>query len=67
MLPLLDGLRVGDPGRAGLHRLPPDMIAVLAAAGLRVGIDAQGLARGPDPGPLRLRPFPAGRSRGRRC
>ena len=38
---------------------PPDMIAVLAEAGLLVCIDAQGLARGPDPGPLRLRPFPA--------
>ena len=38
---------------------PPETIAVLAEAGLHVCIDCQGLARGPDPGPLRLRPFAA--------
>ena len=36
---------------------PPDTIAMLAEAGLKVCLDCQGLARGPDPGPLRLRPF----------
>jgi len=30
---------------------------VLAAAGMRVCVDAQGLARGPDPGPVVLRRF----------
>ena len=38
--------------------LPPETVAVLRAAGHRLCIDGQGLARGPDPGPVRLRPFP---------
>ena len=49
---LLGGQTAGD--------FPPEMIAVLAAAGLSVCIDAQGLARGAHPGPVRLRPFPVG-------
>jgi 6-phosphofructokinase 2 len=59
MLPLLDGCEWVILGGQASTDFPTDMIAVLAAAGLRVCIDAQGLARGPDPGPLRLRPFPA--------
>jgi sugar/nucleoside kinase (ribokinase family) len=36
---------------------PPETIAALRAAGLSVCLDAQGLARGARPGPVRLRPF----------
>ncbi len=47
---LLGGQTAGD--------FPPETIAALVDAGLRVIVDAQGLARGPHPGPVRLRPFP---------
>ncbi len=59
MLPLLGGCEWVILGGQASTDFPPDMIAVLSEAGLLVCIDAQGLARGPDPGPLRLRPFPA--------
>jgi 6-phosphofructokinase 2 len=59
MLPLLDGCEWVILGGQASTDFPTEMIAVLADAGLRVCIDAQGLARGPDPGPLRLRPFAA--------
>jgi sugar/nucleoside kinase (ribokinase family) len=38
---------------------PPALLAALAAAGHRVCLDAQGLARGPATGPVELRSFPA--------
>ena len=38
---------------------PPDLLAALAAAGHRVCLDAQGLARGAGTGAVELRPFPA--------
>jgi CheY-like chemotaxis protein/sugar/nucleoside kinase (ribokinase family) len=38
--------------------IPPETLALLREAGHRMAIDGQGLARGPDPGPVRLRPFP---------
>lgn len=47
---LLGGQTAGD--------FPPEVIAVLAAAGLAVCIDAQGLARGDGTGPVALRRFP---------
>jgi sugar/nucleoside kinase (ribokinase family) len=38
--------------------LPSETLAVLVSAGHRLCLDGQGPARGPDPGPTRLRPFP---------
>lgn len=46
------------PQSAG--EIPPETLAVLVAAGHRLCLDGQGPARGPDPGPVRLRPFPPG-------
>jgi sugar/nucleoside kinase (ribokinase family) len=47
---LLGGQTAGD--------FPPETIAALAAAGHRLILDAQGQARGHEPGPVALRPFP---------
>jgi len=48
---LLGGQSSGD--------FPPDAMRALSARGHRVILDGQGLSRGPDAGPVRLRPFPA--------
>jgi sugar/nucleoside kinase (ribokinase family) len=48
---ILGGQTAGD--------FPPETIAALAGAGHRVAIDGQGLCRGSEAGPVRLRPFPA--------
>jgi len=47
---ILGGQTAGD--------FPPDTIAALAEAGHRIALDGQGLCRGADAGPVRLRPFP---------
>jgi sugar/nucleoside kinase (ribokinase family) len=47
---LLGGQSAGD--------FPPEAIAALRGHGHRVMLDGQGLARGPDAGPVRLRAFP---------
>jgi sugar/nucleoside kinase (ribokinase family) len=44
------------PQSAG--EFPPETLALLAGAGHRLCLDGQGPARGPDPGPVTLRPFP---------
>lgn len=44
------------PQSAG--EFPPETIALLARANHRLCLDGQGLARGPDAGPVKLRPFP---------
>jgi hypothetical protein len=59
MAPLLAGCRWVVLGAQSAGDFPPDMIAALAEAGLRVCLDGQGLARGGAPGPVRLRSFPA--------
>ena len=48
---ILGGQTAGD--------FPPETIAALAGAGHRVAIDGQGLCRGSEAGPVRLRSFPA--------
>ncbi len=58
ILPALEGCEWVILGGQCSTDFPPETIAVLSDAGLQVCIDAQGLARGPDPGPLRLRAFP---------
>ncbi len=57
LLPALKGCDWVILGGQCSTDFPPETIAVLAEAGLHVCVDGQGLARGPDPGPLRLRPF----------
>ena len=57
ILPALAGCRWALLGGQTAGDFPPETIAALVDAGLRVIVDAQGLARGPDPGPVRLRPF----------
>jgi sugar/nucleoside kinase (ribokinase family) len=48
---LLGGQTAGD--------FPAATLRVLTGAGHRLCLDGQGLARGSEPGPVRLRPFPA--------
>jgi CheY-like chemotaxis protein len=57
-LPALRSCEWVQLGPQSAGEIPPQTIAVLRAAGHRLCIDGQGLARGPDPGPVRLRPFP---------
>jgi CheY-like chemotaxis protein/sugar/nucleoside kinase (ribokinase family) len=57
-LPALRGCEWILLGPQSAGEIPPETLAVLRAAGHRLLIDGQGLARGPDPGPVRLRPFP---------
>ncbi len=47
-------------GAQSAGEFPPATLAVLTAAGHRLSLDGQGPARGPDPGPVRLRRFPPG-------
>ncbi len=57
LLPALTGCEWVILGGQSSTDFPPETIAVLRDAGKKVCIDGQGLARGPDPGPIRLRPF----------
>ncbi len=57
-LPALRGCTWLHLGAQSAGEFPPETLAVLAAAGHRLCLDGQGPARGPDPGPVRLRPFP---------
>jgi CheY-like chemotaxis protein/sugar/nucleoside kinase (ribokinase family) len=57
-LPALHGCEWVLLGPQSAGEIPPETIAVLREAGHRLCMDGQGLARGPDPGPVRLRPFP---------
>ena len=50
-----DWLHLGSQWR---RDFPAETIAVLAGAGHRLCLDGQGPARGAEPGPVRLRPFP---------
>jgi CheY-like chemotaxis protein len=59
-LPAVRGCEWLHLGPQSAGELPPETLAVLLAAGHRLCIDGQGPARGPDPGPVRLRPFPPG-------
>jgi hypothetical protein len=58
VLPAVDGCEWLHLGSQGASDFPPETIAALAAAGHRLSLDGQGPARGSDPGPVRLRPFP---------
>ena len=57
-LPALRGCEWVLLGPQSSAEIPPETIAVLRGAGHRLCMDGQGLARGPDAGPVRLRPFP---------
>jgi pfkB family carbohydrate kinase len=58
MAPLLADCSFALLGAQSAGDFPPDTIAAVAEAGPRVCLDAQGLARGAQPGPVRLRAFP---------
>jgi sugar/nucleoside kinase (ribokinase family) len=58
VLPAVAGCEWLHLGSQGGSDFPPETIAALAAAGHRLCLDAQGPARGAEPGPVRLRPFP---------
>jgi sugar/nucleoside kinase (ribokinase family) len=58
-LPALRGCTWLHLGSQGGGDFPPETIALLRNAGHRLCLDGQGLARGPDPGPVRLRAVPA--------
>jgi sugar/nucleoside kinase (ribokinase family) len=47
-------------GAQSAGEFPAETLATLVAAGHRLCLDGQGPARGADPGPVRLRPFPPG-------
>jgi sugar/nucleoside kinase (ribokinase family) len=57
--PLLTGCEWVLLGGQSGGDFPPEAIAAIATAGRRVCLDAQGLARGDSPGPVRLRPIAA--------
>ncbi|HEY2789586.1 MAG TPA: carbohydrate kinase family protein [Gaiellales bacterium] len=57
-LPALGGCEWLHLGAQSAGDFPPETLALLVAAGHRLCLDGQGPARGPDPGPVRLRPFP---------
>jgi CheY-like chemotaxis protein/sugar/nucleoside kinase (ribokinase family) len=59
-LPAVRGCEWLHLGPQSAGEIPPETLAVLVAAGHRLCLDGQGPARGPDPGPVRLRPFPPG-------
>ena len=58
VLPAVRGCEWLLLGPQSAGELPPETLALLVAAGHRLCLDGQGPARGPDPGPVRLRPFP---------
>lgn len=58
VLPAVAGCEWLHLGSQGGSDFPPETIAALAAAGHRLCLDGQGPARGGEPGPVRLRPFP---------
>jgi hypothetical protein len=58
VLPELRGCRWVVLGAQSAGDFPPETLALLAA-GHRLLLDAQGLVRGPDPGPVRLHPLDA--------
>jgi sugar/nucleoside kinase (ribokinase family) len=58
VLPAVAGCEWLHLGSQGASDFPPETIAALAAAGHRLCLDGQGPARGAEPGPVRLRPFP---------
>jgi pfkB family carbohydrate kinase len=60
VLPAVSGCEWLHLGSQGASDFPPETIAALAAAGHRLCLDGQGPARGSEPGPVRLRPFPPG-------
>ncbi len=62
--PLLTGCEWVLLGGQSGGDFPPEAIAAIAASGLRVCLDAQGLARGDSPGPVELRPIAARSLRG---
>jgi CheY-like chemotaxis protein/sugar/nucleoside kinase (ribokinase family) len=57
-LPALRGCGWVQLGPQSSGEIPPETVAVLRSAGHRLCADGQGFTRGPDPGPVRLRPFP---------
>ena len=59
MAELLAGCSWALLGAQSGDDFPPDTIHAFVEAGLRVCLDAQGLARGAGAGPVRLRPFDA--------
>lgn len=58
VLPAVAGCEWLHLGSQGASDFPRETIAALAAAGHRLCLDGQGPARGAEPGPVRLRPFP---------
>ncbi len=60
VLPAVAGCEWLHLGSQGGSDFPEESIAALVAAGHRLCLDGQGPARGAQPGPVRLRPFPAG-------
>ncbi len=58
VLPAVAGCDWLHLGSQGASDFPAETIAVLAGAGHRLCLDGQGPARGAEPGPVRLRPFP---------
>jgi sugar/nucleoside kinase (ribokinase family) len=67
VLPLLEGCRWVLLGGQTGGEFPPEVLDALAAAGHRLLLDAQGLARGQRLGPVELGPFAADSYRGVRC
>ncbi|MGN6380946.1 MAG: PfkB family carbohydrate kinase [Gaiellales bacterium] len=59
MAALLARCRWALLGAQSAGDFPPETIRALVDSGLRLCLDAQGLARGADAGPVVLRPFPA--------
>ena len=64
VLAALDGCRWLLLGGQTAGDFPPETIAALAAAGHDLCLDGQGLCRGTEPGPVRLRPFDPAAVRG---
>ncbi len=58
VLPAVAGCGWLHLGSQGASDFPAETIAALAGAGHRLCLDGQGPARGAEPGPVRLRPFP---------
>jgi pfkB family carbohydrate kinase len=64
MAALLAGCDWALLGAQAAGDFPPETIAAIVEMGLAVCLDAQGLARGREPGPVRLRAFPPNVVRG---